>query len=230
MARKRTREDIAKGQAAKAAAKAAAAAVTRREVIETPNPPPDDLDPSLTWFLVYTRPRYEEKAEKELRAAGCKTFWPSKHVVIRAPRRAEVSHNAGTFPRYLFVAGLPFRQRQMNRMISETEVVTVNGRPIVDIRDIEGVVDVIGTSAGWLRVPGSAIAAIADYQRPDGKPAPKPEPKFKAGDRATVIDGPFMGFLVQVVESIGLTDARVMIDIMGGAVPVTMSVQHLDAA
>lgn len=232
MARKRTREEIAASKAAAAKAKAAAAAITRREVIEIANPPPDDLDldPSTAWYLVYTRPRYEEKAEKELRAAGCKTFWPSKHVTIKAPRRAPIEHNVGTFPRYLFVSGVPFRQRQKDRMISETEVATVNGRAVVDIRDIEGVVDVIGTPTGWLRVPNAAIALISNYQTRAKAEKPVPRHGFKAGDAARVISGPFMSFQATVVEAIGLHDAKVLIDMFGGLVPVTMGVAQLDAA
>ncbi|MNU02863.1 hypothetical protein D3C72_2466990 [compost metagenome] len=58
----------------------------------------------------------------------------------------------------------------------------------------------------------------------------KPEPRLKPGDKAVVMSGPFMGFMAEIVEAIGLREAKVLIDLFGGAVPLTIGVAQLDAA
>jgi len=204
--------------------------VNGRTRTETRNPPPADLDldPATKWYLVYTAPRSEGKAKKALEDAGCMTFWPSSHILITAPRRKPVEHDVGTFPRYLFVSGMPFRERHFDRVQEDRTVITIDGRPIDDIRDVEGVQDVVSNAAGWLRVPNAAIAAIAGYQ--SGKQEPKPAPRIKAGDKTRVVEGPFMTFQATVIKAIGLEEAKVLIDIFGGKVPVTIPLAHLDAA
>lgn len=201
--------------------------VELKSVVETRNPAPAELDLTLRWHLIYTSPRGEARAAKGLAEAGCKVFWPSRHKVIRFGRR-EITHDVATFPRYLFAAGVPFRERRFDQVQADRTVVTVNGRPIDDIRDIDGVQDVVGTSAGWLRVPGAAIRAVADYQ--NSVEPPLPPVRVKPGQRLTVIDGPFMTFQAVVVEAIGLTDAEVLIDIFGRATRMRIGIDQLDAA
>lgn len=223
---KNRRRDKAKADAAKAA-QPKVTIVNGRTRTETRNPPPADLDPDLHWYLVYTAPRAEPKVVKALGEAGCSVFWPSVHVTVTAPKRKPLEMDVGTFPRYLFAAGMPFRQQRRTRREGD-RIITIDGRPIDDIRDIDGVVEVVGTAAGWQRVPSAAIAAIAGYQAT--QPEPKAQPQFMAGDMAVVIDGPFMTFSATVVEAIGLQKAKVLIDILGGKVLMTMDVRQLDAA
>lgn len=204
--------------------------VNGRTRTRTLNPPPSDLDlePCTKWYLVHTAPRAEAKVQKALEEAGCQTFWPSEHIVITAPRRKTMEHDVGTFPRYLFASGMPFRERKIDRVQDDQTVVTINGRPVDDIREIDGVQYVVSNSAGWLRVPNAAIAAIAGYQA--RKEIPKLSPRLKPGDKAMVLSGPFMGFMAEIVEAIGVHDAKVVIDLFGGSVPVTMALAQLDAA
>jgi transcription antitermination factor NusG len=196
------------------------------------NPAPDGLDlgDQTKWFLVYTSPRAEAKAVEGLTKAGCQTFWPSSHRKIMKGKRVLFDGDVGTFPRYLFVSGMPFRQRQIDSVMDDRSVVTINGRPIDDIRDVDGVRDVVGTSRGWLRVPVAAIRAIAGYQNAIEPVAPALSLRFSPGEQTTVISGPFASFQATVVEAIGLDQAKVLIDIFGGTVPVTLSIAQLDAA
>lgn len=202
--------------------------VELKSVVETRNPAPVDLDLTLRWHLIYTSPRGEARAAKGLAEAGCKVFWPSRHKVIRFGRR-EITHDVATFPRYLFAAGVPFREQRFDQVQADRTVVTVNGRPIDDIRDIDGVQDVVGTSAGWLRVPGAAIRAVADYQN-SVEPPPPPPARVAPGQRVTVIEGPFISFQAVVVEAIGLAEAEVLIEIFGRATRMRIDIGHLDAA
>ena len=198
-----------------------------RTFVETRNPAPSDLDPYLHWLLVCTRPRAEAKAAEGLCAAGCTVFLPSRKRVITLGKR-RIEHDVATFPGYLFAAGLPFRAVSHDRVTADRQVVTVNGRPIDDIRDIDGVVRVHGTERGWLRVPASAIRAVADWQ--NAAEPKKRAPRFKAGDAVMVISGPFLDFSAVVVEQIGLHEAKVLIEIMGAEREVSLGISQLDAA
>lgn len=193
----------------------------------TSNPAPPDLDlgPDRRWYLIYTGPRREAVAEEGLREAGCLTFWPSSHKLVMKGERVMFDASIGTFPRYLFASG---------RLLSgtgETQRAFVKGRPIMSVRDIDGVSDVVGTAQGWQRVPNAAIALIAAYQNKPAAEA-RPEPSFKPtpGMQTLVIAGPFMGFAATVIEAIGLHDAKVAIELLGGKVPATMPIDHLSAA
>lgn len=198
-----------------------------RTFVETRNPAPDDLDPNLHWLLVCTRPRAEHKAADGLRAAGCTVFLPSRKRVITMGKR-RIENDVATFPGYLFAAGVPFRAVAHDHVTADRKVVTVNGRPIDDIRDIDGVVRVHGTERGWLRVPPSAIRAVAAWQNAAEPVAPAK--RFEAGQAVMVISGPFLDFSAVVVEQIGLHEAKVLIEIMGAEREVSLGISQLDAA
>ncbi|AZO77503.1 MULTISPECIES: hypothetical protein [unclassified Bosea (in: a-proteobacteria)] len=107
----------------------------------------------------------------------------------------------------------------------------VKGKPIGSVFDIDGVQAIVSDSNGWVRVPNTALRAIADYQ--NGIEAAKPEkPKapFNRGDAATIIEGPFMHLQATIVDCVGLSEARVLIEAFGRYVSVTLSVDGLEAA
>ena len=205
-----------------------------RQVRESKVPAPADIDCSLDWYLVYTAPRMEAKAAKGLEDAGCAVFLPAWDRVIRFQRR-EINNRVATFPRYLFAAGVPTKRRDSHLVADDgVTVITINGRPITDIREIEGVQDIVRSQDGWARVPGKFIKVVADYQndpraRRCSDPQ-KPDPIVKPGQKVTIIDGPFMRFLAEVVEQIGPREAEVMIDVMGRPSRLRVSTSQLDAA
>lgn len=198
-----------------------------RTFVETRNPAPTDLDPNLHWLLVCTRPRAEAKAAEGLRAAGCTVFLPTRKRVITMGKR-RIENDVATFPGYLFAAGVPFRAVAHDHVTADRQVVTVNGRPIDDIRDIDGVVKVYGNERGWLRVPPSVIRGVAELQNaPEPK---KPAKRFHPGDNVLVISGPFMDFFAVVVDQVGQHEAKVLIEIMGAEREVSLGISQLDAA
>lgn len=207
-----------------------------RLVEETKVPAPADLDLAAEWFLVFTAPRMEAKVSKALTEAGCSVFLPAIHRVI-SQRYRRTEHDIATYPRYLFVAGVPFRWRGRDYVGEDgVSVVTIDGRPIVDIRDIDGVVDVVGTPRGWLKVPSKAIAAVAEFQNDYVPPCsnvlqpPKARRPLVGGEQVNVINGPFATFQAVVVDMIGLERAEVLIDIFGQKTPMQIDIDQLDAA
>jgi transcription antitermination factor NusG len=204
----------------------------RRQLIETRNPV-GEVDASLNWYLVFTTPRGEAKAKLELEKAGCKTLLPSVHRVYISGRR-KLEYDVATFPRYLFVSGLPSLARRISEQASGKAfsvgdaVVSSDGRPITDIRQIDGVQDVIRNGMVWAKVPSHAVAAVAAYQNDAVAPeVPKP---FAAGNKVVVIDGPFTHFQATIVEVIGLRDATVLIDIFGRQTKASFDLAQIEAA
>lgn len=205
-----------------------------RKVCETKNPAPADLDLSLAWYLVYTAPRMEAKAAKGLADAGCAVFLPSVHKVVRFQRR-EMDFTLATFPRYFFAAGVPTLRRDRFLVADDgVTVITLNGRPLSDIREIEGVQDIVRTRDQWARVPAPFIKAVADYQNDPRavrcSDPRKPALSLQPGQTVRIIDGPFMRFLAVVVEQVGLREADVMINLLGPASRMRVSTSSLDAA
>lgn len=204
-----------------------------REVLETKVPAPADLDLSLDWYLVYTAPRMEAKVAQGLADAGCSVFFPSIHRLIRFQRR-ELSNRLATYPRYLFAAGVPTRRRDSHLVAEDgVTVITINGRPITDIRDIDGVQDIVRSQDGWARVPPKAIKAVAAFQNEAVEPRRdvlRPDPRLVLGQTVRIIEGPFMSFLATVVEQVGQQQAEVMIELLGKPVSMTLGLDQLDAA
>lgn len=205
-----------------------------KQVSETKVPAPADLDITREWYLVFTHPRMETKAAKGLTDAGCTVFFPSWHKVVRYQRR-QLDFCVPTFPRYLFAAGMPTMRRDSYLVGPDGKsVVTINGRPLTDIREIEGVQDIVRSQEQWARVPGQVVKVIADYQndpRASRCSDPrKPDLSVSPGQRVKIIDGPFMSFLAEVVEQIGLREAEVVIELMGRPSRMRVSTSQLDAA
>ncbi len=138
-----------------------------------------------------------------------------------------------TFPRYLFASGLPSLARRLTVVGSDGRSgITIDGRPIDDIRQLEGVVSVVSGPDGWQRVPAAAMRAVAEYQGVEKRPVPpaKPRPKIGAGSTVVIIDGPFCGFQATVVDSIGLEAARVLLHVFGRPTHADMALAQIEAA
>lgn len=203
-----------------------------RSFIETRNPAPVDLDPNLHWLLIATSPRGERRAREGLEAAGCKVFLPTLHRVITWNYgRRKLEHDVPTFPGWLFAAGVPFRERSVDHVGDDQQtVVTTNGRPIRDIREIDGVQTVVTNNGRWVRVHPAAIRAVADWQ--NSIVPPPPPVRFEADSRVRIVSGPFAGFYATAVEAIGLSDVfvDVLVEIFGRSSVVNLENSQLDAA
>lgn len=219
------------GFKAKRSAQAKRDFVASRRESEEKIAPPAGLDLALDWYLVFTGPRREHRAAEGLREAGCDVFLPATRKVIEHRRRV-IDIELATFPRYLFAAGLPSRRNDRFLVGPDRKsVLTVRGRPITDIREIDGVAGVISGPNGWARVPSSVIEAVARFQA-DGEPLPwdRPREPITPGKTVVITSGPFLSFQATVVDVLGLDRAEVLIDLFGRPTPLTMDVRDLDAA
>ena len=192
------------GHRRKFAYRASRSPVSSRRVTDFRMPPAEDVDANREWFLIYTNPKCERRAQLGLMRAGYQTYLPTMRRVIEAPGRPARESIVAMFPRYLFVSG---KQRTM-------------------IRSIDGVQDVVRNGLDWAQVPSPAIAAMVSFQNDPVKVAPK----HWGGQQITVLDGPFAGFQAVIAKMLNHDCAQVLVHIFGRSTPVELHVAQMEAA
>jgi transcription elongation factor/antiterminator RfaH len=148
---------------------------------------PRALGVGQRWFLVYTHPRKEARAQFNLRCQNFHGYLPQVRKTIRHARRLRIVH-APLFPRYLFVA--------------------------FDL-----------TVDPWLSVSGTI--GVSSLFMCDGRPVPVPEGVVEtlisaAEDSVRVLAGPFAELIGTLQQLDGPARARILVEIMGGPVPVSL--------
>jgi transcription elongation factor/antiterminator RfaH len=162
------------------------------------------LEPGERWYLVYTLPKCEGKAELRLHAQGYRTFLPRIKKTIRHARQFRHVQTP-LFPRYIFIILNISRDRWLpvRSTIGVASLFTCEGRPVPVP---EGIVEsFIAQSDGGLT---SMDAGLSE------------------GQSVRILSGPF----ANVVGTLHRLDAsgrtRVLLEIMGTAIPVAI---HRDA-
>jgi transcriptional antiterminator RfaH len=153
------------------------------------------------WFLAHTLPKSEWKAELHLGAQGFRTFQPQIRKTIRHARQLKTVR-APLFPRYLFV-----------------------------ILDLE--------RDRWLAVR-STVGVSSLFSSRDGRPVPVPvgivesliersedtvtrlDSNLVQGQQVRILTGPFADFVGMLERLNEAGRVRVLLEMMGTAVPVTL--------
>jgi transcriptional antiterminator RfaH len=168
----------------------------------------DVADP-VRWFAVCTQPKREMRAMAQLENQGFRVFLPRRMKTIRHARKMQ-NIVAPFFPRYLFVEfDLRVTQwRSVNGTFGVSRIIMQGERPHPVPR---GVVE-------------SLVACI------DEKGLLRLDQHFKVGTKVRLTAGPF-------AEQIGILDrlddsgrVRVLLEIMGGPVPVQVPREYVVAA
>ena len=139
------------------------------------------------WYVVYTKPRQEERARENLSNQGYTCFLPTLRVErLRAGHRVVLPE--ALFPRYLFVY---------------LEVGRSNWSTIRSTRGVSHLVRFGGVAA---RIPSVLIDALLE------QPAPQKE-LFAIGEQLKVIAGPFVGIEAELLRLYEARDgeARVVV-------------------
>src|SRR5215469_2080199 len=153
------------------------------------------------WFLVHTLPKNERKAAWHLAAQGFRSFLPQFEKTVRHARQLKTVR-APLFPRYLFI--------------------------VLDLeRDL------------WLSVR-STVGVSSLFSSRDGRPVPVPmgivesliersednltrlDCELIKGQQVRVLTGPFVDFLGTLDRLNAAGRVRVLLQLMGTAVPVTL--------
>ena len=152
------------------------------------------------WYLVHAQPNNERKAVFHLNAQGFRTYLPQLRKTIRHARQLKTV-SAPLFPRYLFVALDVDRDRWLSvrSTLGVSSLVSCNGRPApVPVGIVE---TLLGRSDG-------------DLVRFDVG--------LVEGQSVRILSGPFADFVGTLERLDDAGRVRVLLQLMGTAVPVSL--------
>jgi transcription elongation factor/antiterminator RfaH len=163
------------------------------------------LQENERWFLVHTLPRSENRARLHLEGQGFRAHLPLISKTVRHARQLRMVR-APLFPRYLFVILDLGRDRWLSvrSTFGVSCLVTCAGRPVpVPAGIVEGLIQ--HTEEANLALFGG----------------------FRAGQEVRILSGPFADF-VGVLERLDEKGrVRVLLQMMGTAVPVAIDRSRL---
>ncbi|WP_420550281.1 transcription termination/antitermination NusG family protein [Litorivicinus lipolyticus] len=155
------------------------------------------------WLVIMSKPKAELDAKHQLGNQGFDVYLPMGPARARSQTPAQP---VPLFPRYLFAR------------------LTAAAPSVMPIRSTRGVSQVVrfGTQMAWATDP--LIQQIQEFEArllAAGTPG-----RFKSGDRAEVLSGPFAGVTADVLKS---DEARVvlLLTILGGQQPVSFNADIL---
>lgn len=189
----------------------------------------------MTWYVVRTNIRSEDKAERNLRNAGFSTYAPwQRFEKYNRRKNVHITRELRLCPRYLFLdVGAISRERT----------------PWGVIRGCEGVESILGVNG--LPMPLSpleerALAAIREaedqhvfdetregklFRREIGKNKRETtRMKFPVGSQVRINDGPFATFSGEVTNVTGKGYIEVLTMIFGRLTPVEVEPKQVDQA
>jgi transcription elongation factor/antiterminator RfaH len=156
------------------------------------------------WFLVHTLPRSERRARIHLEAQGFRTYLPEFPKTIRHARQL-LTVRAPLFARYLFVILDVDRDRWLSvqSTFGVSSLYTCSGRPVP--------------------VPHGIIESLIEQTKHghvlfDG---------LQKGSRVRIGSGPFVDFVGKIERLDGNDRVRVLLEMMGTAVPVAIDRSRL---
>src|SRR5215467_12229714 len=153
------------------------------------------------WFLAYTLPKSEWKAELHLGAQGFRTYLPQIRKTIRHARQLKTVR-APLFPRYLFV----ILDLERDRWLSVRSTVGVSS--LFSSRDGRPVPVPFGIVESLIERSEDALTRL--------------DSNLVKGQNVRILAGPFVDFVGTLDRLNGAGRVRVLLEMMGTAVPVTL--------
>lgn len=187
----------------------------------------------MAWFVIRTNIKSEGKAERNLAAAGFRTYAPwQKFERLNRRKRVWIQHEMRLAPRYLFLeADMP-----------------IEDIPWYVVRVCEGVESVLGINGTPHRLSAAEVASLddirnaeADYafdetragklhRREIGKTKKETtRMKFPVGSKVRISDGPFTSFNGEVTNVNGRGHLSVLASIFGRLTPVELESGQVEA-
>ena len=153
------------------------------------------------WFLAHTLPKSEWKAELHLGAQGFRTFQPQIRKTIRHARQLKTVRGP-LFPRYLFV----ILDLKRDRWLS--------------VRSTVGVSSLYGSRDGRpVPVPIGIVESL--IERSDDT-LTRLDNDLVKGQQVRILTGPFVDFIGTLDRLNAAGRVRVLLQLMGTTVPVTL--------
>ena len=169
--------------------------------------PPEE--PRFRWYVAQTRARQERLALLNLEAQKFDVFLPQ---ILKTTRHARQHRTirAAVFPGYLFIRLDPCmnRWRSINGTIGVARLLTTNDRPAP--------------------APVGVVEALMSYV--DDQGFCRLTRDLVAGQRVSVIKGPFTHLMGEVLSMDDKGRTRVLLEIMGGKVVTLLERNSLETA
>lgn len=153
------------------------------------------------WFLAHTLPKSEWRAELHLGAQGFRTFQPQIRKTIRHARQLKTVR-APLFPRYLFV----ILDLGRDRWLSVRSTVGVSS--LFSSRDGRPVPVPIGIVESLIERSEDTLTRLDSH--------------LVKGQQVRILTGPFADFVGMLDRLNEAGRVRVLLEMMGTAVPVTL--------
>ena len=161
----------------------------------------------LTWFALYTRPRYEMKVNNELVAMGIEAYLPVQKTLKKWSDRKKWIEEP-LFKSYCFVRIAPELYRKPLDVIGAIRYIYLDGKP-AKIRDSEI----------------EAIKMICD----SNFPVEVVERDFIAGEKISITSGPLRGLEGEFIEGAGKQKVLVRIDSINHGLLVSVPIAQVMA-
>src|SRR6516162_9906713 len=159
------------------------------------------LEGNERWYLVHTLPHGERRAQLHLGAQGFRTHFPTIQRTIRHARQLRTVR-APLFPRYIFLILDLGRDRWLSvwGTVGVSSLYTCQDRPVPVP---EGIVDAL--------IANSDEANLALFAS-----------GLTTGQSVRILSGPFANFVGKLERLDAAGRIRVLLEMMGTAVPVTL--------
>lgn len=165
-------------------------------------------DQKRRWYVVKTKPRQEEIANKNLINQLFETYLP--YITLRKRKRGKWQQvREVLFPGYLFIH-------------VDTAV-----QAIAPVRSTLGVSGLVKFGNLLLPVDDGLIQHIKNREQAAADDAPAPAPQFQAGDKLAILDGPFAGVTAAFHMAKSADRVMVLIKILGGEKAIAVDVNSV---
>jgi len=164
-------------------------------------------DSDKLWYVIFTKPRGEQKAVTHLEEQGYTTYSP----LYRCRKRrgsCMVDLIEPLFPRYLFI-----------RLDKKND----NWAPI---RSTPGVHHVVRFGLAPARMPNKFVDSLRENENKKGLQHISP-PTLKQGDKVRILEGSMAGLEAIFKSSKGSDRAMIMLDILGKMTQVELEAERL---
>jgi transcription elongation factor/antiterminator RfaH len=158
------------------------------------------LAPGERWFLVHTHPKSEHKAELHLRAQGFRTYLPRVRKTVRHARQLRTVTRP-LFPRYAFIILDLGRDRWLS------------------VRSTVGVSSLFVCNDRPAPVPAGVVEAFIAQTKGDVVAL---DAALQPGQQVRVLSGPFADLVGTLQRLDELGRVRVLLEMMGTAVPISL--------